>query len=232
MKSVPNINGLNSTRKLAIICADIYEYSKHTYQDQVNTHKNLKSRFEIIDRIIEENNGLVIRMHGDSVLISFDNPRNAIYCAAEIQRASHAHNFKLELNQELLFRIGISYGEVICEHNEPYGNTVNIAKRLEELAKPGGIYISHDALNNIDIDLPFPTNFRGKIRVKNVDDPVVVHELSQYEPLSIKKNNRVIFNHPIDRSYLGTVAILILATSVIVLAVSVTVLIFTLSALT
>ena len=222
----------NSTiQNLTILCADIYEYTKLTNQDQVNTHKNLKSRFKILERVIDENNGNIIRMFGDSVLISFEDARNAIYCAAEIQRASQAHNFKLELNQELLFRIGIAYGEVICEHNEPYGNAVNIAKRLEELAKPGGIYIADDVFNNLDIDLPFPTNFRGRIRVKNVDDAVIVHELSQYEPLSIKKNNRLIFNHPIDRSYLGTVSILILATSIIVLAVSVTVLISTLSIL-
>ena len=170
-------------------------------------------------------------MLGDSVLVSFEQSRNAIYCAAEIQRASHAHNFKLELNQELLFRIGISYGEVICENNEPYGNAVNIAKRLEELAKPGGIYIAHDVHNSLDIDLPFPTNFRGRIRVKNVEDAVIVHELSQYEPLSIKKNNKMLFNHPIDRSYLGTVSILVLATSIIVLAIAVVVLVSTLSIL-
>lgn len=223
----------NSTvQNLAILCADIYEYTKLTNQDQLNTHKNLKSRFKILERVIAENNGNIIRMLGDSVLVSFEDARNAIYCAAEIQRASHAQNFKLELNQELLFRIGIAYGEVICEHDEPYGNAVNIAKRLEELSKPGGIYIAHDVLNNLDIDLPFPTNFRGRIRIKNVEDAVVVHELSQYEPLSIKKNNRFIFSHPIDRSYLGTVSILILATSIIVLAVSVTVLISTLSILT
>lgn len=231
MNIISKDKNIHSLNKLAIMCADIFEYSKLTYQDQINTHKNLKARFNIIERIIIENKGKIIRMHGDSVLVSFDYARNAIYCAAEIQRASQAHNFKLELNQELLFRIGISYGEVICENDEPYGNTVNIAKRLEELAKPGGIYISNTALNTIEIDLPFPTNYRGKIRVKNVEDPVVVHELSQYEPLSIRKNNKTIFNHPIDRSYLGTVAILILAVSIVVLAVSVTVLIFTLSAL-
>jgi|GEM_PF-2719781 len=221
----------SSVQNLAILCADIYEYTKLTNQDQLNTHKNLKNRFKIIQQIIQENNGTIIRMFGDSILVSFEYARNAIYCAAEIQRASHAHNFKLELNQELLFRIGISYGKVICENEEPYGNAVNIAKRLEELAKPGGIYIADDVLNNLDIHLPFPTNFRGKIRVKNVEDAVIVHELSQYEPLSIKKNNRILFNHPIDRSYLGTASILILATSIIVLAVSVTVLVSTLSIL-
>ena len=221
----------SSVQNLAILCADIYEYTKLTNQDQINTHKNLKSRFKILHRIIEENKGNIIRMHGDSLLVSFEYCRNAIYCAAEIQRASHAHNFKLELNQELLFRVGIAYGEVICEHDEPYGKAVNVAKRLEELAKPGGIYIADNALNNLDIELPFPTNFRGRIRVKNIEDAVIVHELSQYEPLSIKKNNKLKFNHPIDRSYLGTVSILILATSIIVLAISVIVLISTLSIL-
>ncbi len=221
----------SSVQNLAVLCADIYEYTKLTHQDQVNTHKNLKARFKNVQRIIEENNGNIIRMFGDSVLVSFEYARNAIYCAAEIQRASHAHNFKLELNQELLFRIGISYGEVICEQDEPYGNAVNIAKRLEELAKPGGIYIADGVLDNLDIDLPFPTNFRGRIRVKNVEDPVAVHELSQYEPLSIKKNSKTLFNHPIDRSYLGTVSIFILATSIIVLAVSATVLVSAISIL-
>ena len=219
------------TQKLAVLCADIYEYTKLTNQDQITTHKNLKERFKKLNKIIEKNNGTIIRMLGDSILISFEHARNAIYCAAEIQRASYAHNFKLDLNQELLFRIGISYGEVICENDEPFGNTVNIAKRLEELAKPGGIYIAHDIHDSLDIELPFPTNFRGKIRVKNIDDAIIVHEISQYEPLSIKKNNKALFNHPIDRSYLGTLAILVLASSIIVLAIAVVVLVSTLSAL-
>ena len=144
MKLVKNIKRTESLQ-LAILCADIFEYSKHTNEDQEGTHKNLQDRFSIVEEIVKRNNGSIIRMHGDSLLITFEHVRNAIYCATEIQTSSHEHNFKIPLNNELLFRIGISYGEVICQEQEPYGAPVNIAKRLEELARPGGIYLSDSA---------------------------------------------------------------------------------------
>ena len=216
---------------LAVLCADIYEYSKRTSEDHVGTHRALKQRFEIVEDIVNKNIGQVIRFQGDSVLITFDNIRNAIYCATEIQTASHKHNFKLPILNKLLFRIGISYGSVISEDGEPFGAAVNTAKRLEELADPGGIYISSDASEALDGSLPFPINYRGRVRVKNLEKPIVVNEISQYEPLSVKKSNNVLLKHPIDRTYLGTFSLLILGGSVIILALSIIMLIYALTLL-
>ena len=230
MKIVKNIAG-TTQHMMAILCADIFEYSKHTSEDQAGTHKVVRDRFELIEKVIDKNDGNIIRMQGDGILVAFSNVRNAIYCATEIQISSHQHNFKLSLNYELLFRVGISFGQVILEDNEPFGNAVNTAKRLEELAKPGGIYISSDTYEALDTALPFPINFRGKVRMKNAEEPIIVYEVSQYEPLSIKNSSNNLLKHPIDRSYLGSLSILILAISVIVLAISVVVLVSTLSIL-
>ena len=225
MKLIENNNESKDT-SLAIICADIFEYSKKTRDDHVGTHRVLKDRLEIVQAIVHKNQGRVIRLQGDGLLISFKKVRNAIYCATEIQTASHEHNFKLPLINRMLFRIGISFGSVICEGDEPFGQAVNTAKRLEELADPGGIYISSEAYDVLETSLPFPITYRGKIRVKNVDQAIHVSEIIQYEPLSTRKEQKKFFKHPIDRSYLGTLSIFILAISVIVLALSVVVLLY------
>jgi len=222
------VQSYSEQKHLAVLCADIFEYTRHMSVDQEQTHSNVKERFKIIAEIVKNNAGTIIRHQGDSLLITFEHARNAIYCAAEIQRSSHEHNFKLPLNNELLFRIGISFGGVICEDQEPYGYAVNVAKRLEELASPGGIYLSDFVYDAVGTSFPFPINFRGKIKVKSIEEGITVYEVLQYEPLSIMKSPGFKFNHPIDRSYLGSLSIMMLAISTVVLIISLVLLVVTL----
>lgn len=219
MKLVRNNEEL-SHKKLAVLCADIYNYSRLTEENEDVTHNNLKHRLNLVESMIVRNNGTVNRLIGDSVLATFNSVSDAVYAAAEIHASSHKHNFKLNIDNQLIYRIGITFGDVIFDTDEPYGNIVNLASRIEELVEPGGIYITESALGQLDTTLPFKVVYRGKLRVKNIIEPVIVNEIILNKPISYKAPKEIQLLRNFDTRMLFLVSLLILLISVIIFVFS------------
>ena len=130
-------------RKLtAILCADVYGYSRLMGEDEEATHRTLVSHRKIIDSLIEQHHGRFVNSAGDSVLAEFASVLNAVECAVEVQTALKAENAGLTPERRMEFRIGLNLGDVIVDGNQIYGDGVDVAARWENLAEPGGIYIS------------------------------------------------------------------------------------------
>ena len=130
-------------RKLtAILCADVYGYSRLMGEDEEATLRTLSSHRKIIDGLIEQHHGRFVNSAGDSVLAEFASVVNAVQCAVEIQTALKAENANLPPERRMEFRIGVNLGDVMVEGEQIYGDGVNVAARLESLAEPGGICIS------------------------------------------------------------------------------------------
>lgn len=219
MKLVSDNQDLNH-KELAVLCADIYNYSKLTEEDEDATHNNLKDRLTIVEAMIVRNNGKINRLIGDSVLAIFNSVSDAVYAAAEIHAASHKHNFKLNIDNQLMYRIGITYGDVIFDTDEPYGNIVNLASRIEGLVEPGGIYITERAINELDTTLPFRVVYRGKLRVKNINTPVIVNEIILNKPISYNKPKDFQFLRNVDTRMLFIISLLILSIAIIIFVFS------------
>lgn len=167
---------------VAVLFADIFEYSKHTELNEVETHRNLHNVLERAHQIVSKNSGFVSRAHGDSILATFSNPLNAVYCAVEIHAATNRHNFYLIEKHQLKFRIGINYGEVIYDVNEqPYGNVVNVAARLEKMADPGDTVISENAFTELDESFPFACCYFGNAKLNNIENPVKTFKVVQHK---------------------------------------------------
>jgi Adenylate cyclase, family 3 (some proteins contain HAMP domain) len=215
MKLVTNNRELNH-KTLAVLCADIYNYSKLTEENEEATHNNLKSRLDIVEDIILRNNGSVNRLIGDSLLSTFARVSDAVYAAAEINAASHKHNFNLNIDNQLMYRIGITYGDVIFDTEEPYGNIVNLASRIEGLVEPGGIYITQNAIQQLETTLPFRIVYRGKLKVKNIVEPVVVNEIILNKPISYKAPKDFQFLRNIDSRMLFIISLLILSIAIVI----------------
>ncbi len=133
----------NVTRKLtAILYADVAGYSRLTGEDEVGTHKQLSAGLDLISAAIKAKGGNVVHYAGDAVLADFASVVAAVDCAVSIQRRLAEGNGQVADGKRLQFRIGINLGEVIVDRDDIYGDGVNIAARLEGLAKPGGICIS------------------------------------------------------------------------------------------
>ena len=149
-----------STRRLAaIMMADISGYSRLMGADERGTHLRVQRLFrELIDPTIAEHRGRLVKTRGDGFLSMFDSPVEAVRCAIVIQQSMVGQNLELPQDQRIRFRIGVNLGDVIVEPDDIYGEGVNVAARLEQLAEPGNIYISGgvDQQNSLQAGMRLP----------------------------------------------------------------------------
>src|SRR5712691_185957 len=162
-------------RKLtAILCADVYGYSRLMGEDEEATLRTLSACRRITDSLIERHHGRFVNSAGDSVLADFASVVEAVNCAVEIQRALKVENANLPPERRMEFRIGVNLGDVMVEGEQIYGDGVNVAARLESLADPGGICISHTVHDQIKNKLALNYEDLGAQTVKNIAKPVRV----------------------------------------------------------
>ena len=129
-------------RKLAaILAADVHQFSKMMGADEAGTLDDLRACRQIVDSIIAEHRGRIFGTAGDSVVAEFASAVSAVVCAVECQRAIAARNAQ-PVARILQFRMGVNIGDVIVEGDNLYGDGVNVAARLESVARPGSICVS------------------------------------------------------------------------------------------
>jgi adenylate cyclase len=162
-------------RKLtAILCADVYGYSRLMGHDEEATLRTLTSHRKIVDSLIENHHGRFVNSAGDSVLAEFASVVEAVNCALDIQSGLEAENANSPPQRRMEFRIGVNLGDVMVEGAQIYGDGVNVAARLEGLAYPGGICISDTAHAQAKNKLALGYEDLGAQFVKNIAEPVHV----------------------------------------------------------
>jgi adenylate cyclase len=124
--------------------------------------------------LIEQHRGRFVNSAGDSVLAEFASVVNAVQCAVEIQNTLKAENASLPSERRMEFCIGINLGDVIVDGVQIYGDGVNVAARLENLAEPGGICIAANVYDQIKHKLRLSYEDLGEQTVKNIAEPVRV----------------------------------------------------------
>jgi class 3 adenylate cyclase len=160
-------------RKLvAILAADVEGYSRMMEIDEEGTLATLSAHRTITDELIAQHGGRIFNTAGDSVLAEFASVFSAVDCAIDIQRELAKANQPIEESKRLRFRIGINVGDVMVKDGDIFGDGVNIAARLEGLAKPGGICISRGVRDHIRHKLPHKFEDLGEQAVKNIAQPV------------------------------------------------------------
>jgi TolB-like protein/class 3 adenylate cyclase len=160
-------------RKLAaIFAADIAGYSRLMGLDEAGTLARLKARREIMDRLIAAHRGRIFNTAGDSVVADFASAVDAVQCAVAVQEALAKENAGMAESDAMRFRIGIHVGDVIVEGTNLFGDAVNIAARLEEVAEPGGICVSATVRDQIGSKLPVGFIDLGEQQVKNIAQPI------------------------------------------------------------
>ena len=143
--------------------------------DEEGTLAALKTyRREIIDSKIAEHRGRIVKTTGDGALVEFASAVDAVRCAMEIQRAMAERNAAIPEDRRIELRIGINVGDVIIEKQDIYGDGVNIAARLEGIAKAGGICISRQVFDQIEGKLQFASLPLGPQNLKNITKPIEV----------------------------------------------------------
>jgi TolB-like protein/class 3 adenylate cyclase len=162
-------------RKLtAILCADVFGYSRLMGDNEEATLRTLTSYRKLIDGLIQHHRGRFVNSAGDSVVAEFASVVDAVQCAVVIQTTLRAENANLPLDQWMQFRIGVNLGDVMVDGEQIYGDGVNVAARLESLADPGGICVSGTVCEHLGNRLTLSYEDLGEQSVKNIAKPVRV----------------------------------------------------------
>jgi adenylate cyclase len=161
-------------RKLAaILAADVVGYSAHMETDEAGTFDRVRAgREELFEPEIKKHHGRIFKLMGDGLLAEFGSVVDAVECAVTLQRGMVERNASVPETKRIEVRIGINLGEVIVEGDDRYGEGVNVAARLQQLAEPGGICVSGKVSKEVEKKLAFGFEPMGEQRMKNIAEPI------------------------------------------------------------
>jgi adenylate cyclase len=168
-------------RKLtAILSADVKDYSRLMEDDEEATVRTLNTYRTAMSDLIQKYRGRVVDTTGDNLMAEFTSVVDAVNCTVEIQRDLAERNAELAYDRRMEFRIGVNLGDVIDEDGRIYGDGVNIAARVENLAEPGGICISGRAYDQVANKLGLEYENLGEHQVKNISTPIRVYRVLSF----------------------------------------------------
>jgi class 3 adenylate cyclase len=164
-------------RLAAILVADVSGYSRLVHEDEAATVARLAALRRQIDDTLAEHGGRVVSSAGDGFLADFGSALDAVAAALEIQRRLEEGQRDTPEAQRLLFRIGLNLGDVLEQQDDLFGDAINVAARIQELAPPGGICASRSLRDSVRGRFPCDFERIGKRQVKNIARPVTVYHL-------------------------------------------------------
>src|SRR5438477_2581101 len=171
---------MSETRKIAaILVSDVVGYSRLAGTDEDRILARLRAlRSDLIDPTIAVHKGRVVKRTGDGALVEFRSVVDAVRCAVEVRNGMVERNAGLPPERRIDFRIGIHLGDVVEESDgDLMGDGVNIAARLEGIAKPGAICLSEDAFRQVRARLDLAVSDLGQTQLKNIAETIRVYAL-------------------------------------------------------
>jgi TolB-like protein/class 3 adenylate cyclase/Flp pilus assembly protein TadD len=159
-------------RLAAIFAADVAEYSRLMGLDEVGTARILREHRAVSDGLVAKHGGRIVKTTGDGILLEFPSVVDAVECAVAVQAAMAERNDGVPEDRRMLFRIGINLGDILIQGDDILGDGVNIAARLEGIAKAGGICISSSAYEQVRGKVAIEFADLGEQTLKNIARPV------------------------------------------------------------
>jgi TolB-like protein/Tfp pilus assembly protein PilF len=163
----------------AVLVADIAGYGRLMEASERGTHARLMAlRRNVIDPTLDLHAGRIIKRTGDGLIAIFEIARTATLCAIAVQKEIERKEANEPPEWRIRFRMGLHVGDVIEEAEDVYGNAVNIAARLQELAEPGAVVISVAVRDQAAVDPATPVIDLGLVRLKNIETPVHIFRVA------------------------------------------------------
>ena len=160
-------------RKLAaIMFTDMVGYSALAQRDDRLALELLEEHRRLLREIFPRFNGTEIKTIGDAFLVEFGSALEAAQCAIEIQLTLAKRNHDVTSDRRIQLKIGIHIGDVTHRDGDVYGDGVNIASRIEQLAGAGGICVSMDVERQIRNALEARFEKFGSADLKNIKLPM------------------------------------------------------------
>jgi adenylate cyclase len=167
-------------RRLAtILFADIYGYSRLMRADEEGTLTDLRAHLaELVAPVVDRFRGRIVKTVGDGVLVEFGSAVEAVRSAVELQRGMVERNREIPVERRQAFRIGLHLGDVIVTDGDVFGDTVNVAARLQALADPGAVVLSASVYEQVRDKFTLPFRSLGWRTLKNIDRPIHAYSLT------------------------------------------------------
>jgi adenylate cyclase len=164
-------------RLTTVLCADVHGYSRLMGADEAGTLGTLRRYRTAIAGLVERHDGRIVNTWGDAVIAEFPSVVEAVQCAVEIQQEISNQDSDPPQAHRMQFRIGINLGDVMVDGSDIYGDGVNVAARLQELAEPGGVVISSSVYDQVHNKLSLGFDCLGQRQMKNVA-PVISYRVT------------------------------------------------------
>jgi adenylate cyclase len=165
-------------RLSAIFAADMVGYSRLMEADEVGTLERQKAhRQELINPTLKEYHGRIVKEMGDGILVEFPSVVEAVQCAVIIQQGMVDREAEVTSDLRIQYRIGINLGDIIIEDDDIFGDGVNVAARLEQLAEPGGVCISGTTYDQLKSKVEVGYESLGEVQVKNIKQAVRAYKI-------------------------------------------------------
>jgi adenylate cyclase len=165
-------------RLTTVLCADVHGYSQLMEADEAGTLGRLHRYRAAMAGLVERHDGRIVNTWGDAVIAEFASVVEAVQCAAEIQQEISSQDSDRPNQHRMRFRIGINLGDVLVDGSDIYGDGVNIAARLQELAPPGGVVISGSVYDQVHNKLSLGFDCLGRQQMKNIAAPVMSYRVT------------------------------------------------------
>lgn len=169
-------------RRLAVILnADVVGYTRLMHADEEGTLERVRAqRLEIVEPRVGAQGGRVFKLMGDGLLAEFPSVVDAVQCASEIQETVAAHNADLPEAERIVLRIGVNLGDVLVDADDVFGDGVNVATRMQQIAQPGGVAVSGLVYDSVRDKLPAVFEKMPPQQVKSLDEPVRAYALAPF----------------------------------------------------
>src|SRR6516225_8952001 len=180
---------MGETRKIAaILVSDVVGYSRLTGVDEDRALARLRAvRSDLIDPLHVVHHGRVVKRTGDGAIVEFRSVVDAVRCAIEVQQGMIERNAGVPPEKRIEYRVGIHLGDVVEESDgDLMGDGVNIAARLEGVARPGTICLSEQAYWQVKGRLDLKVSDLGNTQLKNIAEPIHVYSLEVGQPVPAK----------------------------------------------
>lgn len=171
-------------RLMAVVVADIVGYSRLMSVDEADTFRRVKAlQTALVTPAVDRNRGRVVKWTGDGFLAVFESALDAVRFSIEVQSGIAAKAAGSTGREPIEMRIGVNVGDVILVPGDVYGDTVNVAARLESLCPTGGIFVSRAIRDTVRGKFEVEFEEQGEIALKNIRDPVGVYS-TRFEPIA------------------------------------------------
>lgn len=164
-------------RLAAVLCADIVGYSALVGVDEARTVAALKGHQTALVEVLKAHGGRVVALAGDSIVAEFQSTLASVEAGIAIQAMMAERNADVPPAQRLVYRIGINQGDIVYDEADIYGDGINVAARLQAIARPGGVYVSGKVFDEVRDRCKAGFRDLGEQALKNIARPVRVFEV-------------------------------------------------------